>query len=418
MLLLLLAACGTSPELSRQPDVEQAGNSTDDSTDANSTDSTSNDPGMTLTLVAEGMAAPLAMVQVDDGILVADQQGIIWRIDVAGEKEIALDLREEMVELSPSYDERGLLGMALHPEGSSLFLYYSAPLRAGAPEGWDHTSRISEFDISEGMINPGSERVVMEIDQPQSNHNGGQIMFGPDGHLYVPLGDGGGADDQGTGHPQDWYEELPGGNGQSMDTLLGTILRIDVDAEEGYSIPDDNPFAGEDGREEIFAYGLRNPFRISFDEELGIIAADVGQNAWEEIDIIVPGGNYGWNVREGNHCLEGEPCPTETPDGQELIYPVLEFRNTGGSAIIGGYVYRGSDIPQLSGKYIFGDWNREGSGVIFKADPEDWEMEELLRLDGYLLSFSRDDDGELFVLTSDNTGPTGDTGRLFRLGGV
>lgn len=236
-----------------------------------------------LELVAGGFTMPVALASPADGtgrLFVADLPGVIQVIDAGGLllDEPFLDITDRVVGLRPGYDERGLLGLAFHPEfaeNGRFFVYYSAPLRAGAPRGWDHTSRISEFAVSAGDENqadPGSERVILEVDQPQSNHNGGSIAFGPDGYLYIPLGDGGGARDVGPGRP-------PGGNGQDVETLLGKILRIDIDGPEPYRIPADNPLVGKPGRDEIYAYGLRNPWRMTFDSggEHRLFAADAGQ---------------------------------------------------------------------------------------------------------------------------------------------
>ncbi|MDD2788311.1 PQQ-dependent sugar dehydrogenase, partial [Methanoculleus sp.] len=216
-----------------------------------------------LEFVTGGFTMPVALASPDDGtgrLFVADLPGVIRVID-AGVNEPFLDITGRVVDLRTGYDERGLLGLAFHPkfrENGRFFVYYSAPLRDGAPEGWDHTSRVSEFAVSTpNRADPGSERMILEVDQPQANHNGGSIAFGPDGYLYIPLGDGGGANDVGRGHP-------PGGNGQDIETLLGKILRIDVDGEKPYGIPADNPFVGREGRDEIYAYGLRNPWRTAF----------------------------------------------------------------------------------------------------------------------------------------------------------
>src|SRR5690606_3191265 len=215
-----------------------------------------------------------------------------------------------VVELSPAYDERGLLGFAFHPDyadNGRAFAYYSAPLREGAPEGWNHTAHLSAFTLNEdgSALDPASEVVLLEIDQPQINHNGGQLLFGHDGYLYLGLGDGGSANDVAEGHP-------PMGNGQDVTTLLGSVLRLDVDVEEGYGIPQDNPFAdgvelptdfewsGDAARPEIYLWGLRNPYRFSVDRETGtLIVPDVGQNLWEEVNVVTGPGNLGWNLREG-----------------------------------------------------------------------------------------------------------------------
>ncbi|MFW6060824.1 MAG: PQQ-dependent sugar dehydrogenase, partial [Phycisphaeraceae bacterium] len=237
-------------------------------------------------------------------------------------------------------NEEGLLGFAFHPdarENRRVFLHYSA---ADDPR----RNVLSEWTLrDDGTIDPDSEKILLEVEQPWGNHNGGHIAFGPDdGYLYITLGDGGSAGD-------------PHNNGLNTGTLLGAILRIDVDRAENdkpYAIPEDNPFVNDpDARDEIYAYGLRNVWRFSFDPETGNLwAGDVGQNAYEEIDLIVNGGNYGWNAREGFHAFRGG----EKTD--DMIDPVHEYSRGDGVSVTSGYVYRGSDVPQLRGAYIFGDY--------------------------------------------------------------
>ncbi len=396
-----------------------------------------------LQLVTEGLTSPVALLSDGSGrLFVVDQTGVIYILAADGQplEEPFLDLSDWLVELTPDYDERGLLGMAFHPEYASngrFFVYYSAPLRDGAPEGWDHTNVVAEFSVSDddpNVADPDSERIILEIDQPQYNHNGGQILFGPDGYLYIPIGDGGGANDTDMGHTP----EL--GNGQDTTNLHGSILRIDVDNGDPYGIPDDNPFVGDDeAAEEIYAYGLRNPFRISFDPETGdLYAADAGQELYEEVSIITAGGNYGWNIMEGTSCFNpDEPeepldeCDTEGANGEALIDPIIEHDHSYGIAIIGGYVYRGTALfPTLTGAYIFGDYalseDQSGAPLYAAIPPYDgdvmWDIVPLRvtntesgLIDGYLLSFGRDDAGELYVLTTENLGPTGNTGRVWRI---
>jgi glucose/arabinose dehydrogenase len=399
--------------------------------------------------VVNGLTAPLVLVSPHDDtgrLFVADQVGTIWVLTEGGERLDTpyLDLSDRLVNLNTSYDERGLLGLVFHPnyaENGRFFVYYSAPLRAGGPNGWNHTSHLSEFTVSADNADEAdaeSERIIMEIDQPQSNHNGGQITFGPDGYLYVALGDGGAASDVGMGHT----DEI--GNGQDITNLLGSILRIDVDGDEPYGIPEDNPFVGNEGEDEIYAYGFRNPFRMSFDTEgdQEFFVADVGQDLWEEVNIVTLGGNYGWPIKEGFHCFDPanpmnppDTCPDEGPQGEELIDPILEYTNANiaeglGRAVIGGYVYRGSDLPQFEGRYIFGDWSRsfgQPLGTLFVAtapenDGEAWSFEELEvterpdgRLGEFVLAFGRDAEGELYILTSESGGPSGSTGRVYRI---
>ena len=403
---------------------------------------------VSLELIAGNLVAPVALTSPDDGtdrLFVVDQVGLIWIIDAENNllHEPFLDISSNIVDLRSGFDERGLLGLAFHQNFSAnnrFFIYYSAPLSEDAPEGWDHTSRISEFAISQADANradPGSERVILEIHQPQFNHNGGSIIFGPDGYLYIPLGDGGGGGDVGFGHP-------PEGNGQNTTTLLGSILRIDIDGEEPYEIPDDNPFVGEEGKDEIFAYGIRNAWRTSFDAggERQLFAADAGQNLWESVNIIEAGGNYGWNLKEGSHAFDPQNpgvSPDEVPvtgiRGEPLIDPIIEYPNANqpdglGLVVVGGYIYRGSAMPELYGRYIFAEWNRadaSGDGILFAATPpeeghtnEMWGFSELeIVPDGtvgaYILALGQDANNELYLLTSENRGPEGETGRIYRI---
>jgi hypothetical protein len=288
-------------------------------------------------------------------------------------------------------------------------------------------------------VDLGSRRILLSVDKPQMNHNGGHIAFGPDGHLYIPLGDGGGENDHGEGHTPDV------GNGQDLKTMLGKILRIDVDgrsAGKEYGIPKGNPFVDGEGLPEIFAYGVRNPYHIAFDAggDHALFAGDAGQIRWEEVDIIVKGGNYGWNIKEGRHCFDPNDNSVDCVGssnkgyrGEELIDPIIEYRNLSnmsggtGSVVIGGYVYRGKAIPFLVGRYVFGDLSgRQGKadGRLFVGSPPDeggeWVMDALLiegrrKLGEYLLALGEDSDRELYVLSSDTEGPQGTSGRLYKL---
>ncbi|HPJ29870.1 MAG TPA: PQQ-dependent sugar dehydrogenase [Methanothrix sp.] len=385
--------------------------------------------------VAAGFTAPIAFISAEDGtgrMFLVEQTGLVKIVEADGTvlEEPFLDLRDRMISLRSGFDERGLLGLAFHPdypENGRLFVFYSAPLGEGAPEGWNCISHISEFSVSQSdpeRVNATSEKIILQVDKPQLNHNGGTIAFGPDGYLYVPLGDGGGADDEGLGH-------APDGNGQNTSSLLGKILRIDVDgAEEGrsYAIPADNPFVDREGiLPEIYALGLRNPWRISFDEDL-LYVSDAGQNLWEEVDLVTSGGNYGWNIREGTHCFGSDDCPDEDARGETLIDPIIEYGHDLGMAVVGGYVYRGQDLPELRGKYIFADWSKSfgrGDGTLLLAAPSadglwDWEEIEVAdspsgRADRFVRSFGVDDSGEIYVLVSDEPGPVGNTGEILKI---
>ncbi len=406
-----------------------------------------------LELVADGFVSPVTLTSApgDDRLFVVDRPGQVYALDQAGQRAETpfLDISDRMVELNPDYDERGLLGFAFHPqfaENGKAYAYYSAPLRDGAPAGWNHTAVLSEFTLADdgASLDPASERVLLEIDQPQMNHNGGQVLFGHDGYLYLGLGDGGSANDVAEGHP-------PLGNGQDVTTLLGSVLRIDVDGEEPYGIPDDNPFAGgielpaehewanDEARPEIYLWGLRNPYRFSVDRETGaLLVPDVGQNLWEEVNHVTEPGNLGWNLREGAFGFDPEnpgaimeEGETEGPLGNQLVDPVLVYAHPGvaegvdveerGISVSGGYVYRGSAIPELVGYYVFGDWSQsfgQPGGKLFVASTDEtggWDFVLDRQLDEFVLAFGEDDAGELYVLTTEMAGPQGETGKVYRL---
>ncbi|AEH38830.1 PQQ-dependent sugar dehydrogenase [Halopiger xanaduensis] len=354
-----------------------------------------------LQTVAEGMTAPtdMAVADGDQGqYFVADQTGELWLVDDDGVRdEPFLDLSDRIVELgtfqgeyadpNQDYDERGLLGVEPHPdyaENGRLFIHYSAPPNDETPDDWSHVEVVSEFQASDDLseADPESEQVLMEFQKPQYNHDAGPMAFGPDGYLYVPMGDGGGANDDMLGHLEDWYDENDGGNGQNItDTLLGGVHRIDVDSEgdsdRPYGIPDDNPLVDSDeGLDEYYAWGFRNPFGISFDSEGRLFVSDAGQDLYEEANLVEAGGNYGWNVKEGTHCFStdspGDPpedCPDSAPDeppydGQELQDPIVEYPHVYedqivGITIIGGHVYEAGGVGDLEGKYVFGDWTAD-----------------------------------------------------------
>ena len=404
-----------------------------------------------LELVAEGLTAPnwgtFAPGQ-SGRLFVTDQDGILWAIDLQrGGKRVFLDVSDRLVELGAfgpgTFDERGLLGVAFHPDYAAnglLYTYTSEPVDGEAdfstmPAGEEpnHQSVIAEWTVPNptsrrSMVDPGSRRELLRIDQPQFNHDGGALNFGPDGQLYISLGDGGAADDQGVGHS-------PQGNGQDPSNPLGTILRIDPQGSNSangqYGIPADNPFVGMEGFvEEIFAYGFRNPFRFSFDRDTGTLwAGDVGQNDIEEVDIVESGDNYGWRIKEGTFCFDpngDDPgfvfdCgPGDAPP--DLIDPVAEYDHDEGIAVIGGFVYRGSDVDALAGRYVFGDYScpctRDYGRVFFLR--EDGQIRELrfqdrrlLRL--WLLGFAEDADGELYVLGNHTGIPFENTGEVLRI---
>ena len=320
------------------------------------------------------------------GLFFATEQAGVVRVfpndPNAAEASIFLDIRDRV---SEENNEEGLLGLAFDPQYATnghFYVYYSA----SSPR----RSVVSRFTVSEDdplAADSDREAVIMWIPQPYGNHNGGQLAFGPDGYLYIGLGDGGSAGD-------------PRGNGQDLGTLLGSILRIDVrDTSDvfAYSVPSDNPFIDVEGAmPQIWAYGLRNPWRFSFDRETGALwTGDVGQNMWEEVNLIYKGRNYGWNVMEGNHCFS----PRSGCDGSGLVAPVAGYGRSDGCSITGGYVYRGNDIPSLFGAYVFGDYC---SGKIWGLRYNGQNVtEQALLVDSELLitSFAEDSQGNLYVLS-------------------
>ncbi len=313
-----------------------------------------------------------------DEAVIITQDGFLYKVSLDGsEAPVQFGDISDHITGATGFEE-GLLGIAFSPDfqtDSRLYLYYTR----GSPQ----PSVLSRFQVVDGVLDEGSEEVLLEIPQPFRNHNGGQLTFGPDGYLYLGLGDGGGG-----GDPMD--------NGQDLGTHLASILRVDVSGES-IDIPDDNPFAGTEGaRPEIYAYGLRNPWRFSFDRETGEMwAGDVGENRWEEVDRIVAGGNYGWSVMEGFDCRSGANC-----DQGGLEMPRAVYGQDDGCSITGGYVYRGPSLPELDGWYVYGDYC---SGNIWALDTEAATDPILLTNTGLSISsFAELSDGELLVITFDN----------------
>jgi glucose/arabinose dehydrogenase len=410
-----------------------------------------------LQTIATGFVSPIGVVPIPDNtgrLVVIDQIGRLWIIDANGNTLPApfIDLTSRMTALNPGFDERGLLGVAFHPNYASngrLFIYYNAPRRAGGPTPttlWNNLARFSEFRVSASnpnVVDMSSERPFLEIDDPQLNHNGGTLVFGPDGYLYISIGDGGAANDVAPGHVTDWYTVNAGGNGQDLDSnLWGSVLRLDMDRGSPYGIPADNPFVGRQGMDEVYAFGFRNPYRMSFDMggSRRLYLGDAGQILYEEVDVVEKGGNYGWNVKEGTHCFNAASpstsfaeCPSVDPLGNTLIDPVIEMLNAANPApgiktltVIGGHVYRGRDIPQLTGKYIFGSFSRSGTpqGELFFAQPAGpglWPFEELSlasfpdHLGAFVKGFGQDLRGEIYVTTSTVLGPAGSSGKVLKL---
>jgi glucose/arabinose dehydrogenase len=342
--------------------------------------------GAGLQEVASGLAFPVYLTSPpeDERLFVPEKDGRIRIIKGGVLLETPfLDITEHVSKAR----EQGLLGLAFPPDyerSGRFFIHYT---------NQDGDTRISSFHVSADpdVADPASEVPILEVDQPFTNHNGGQILFGPDGFLYIGLGDGGSSGD-------------PGGRGQSLADLLGAILRIDVSAGASYTVPSDNPFVGTAGASpEVWSYGLRNPWRFSFDRATGdLYIADVGQSNWEEVNFAAADGgagrgvNYGWRVMEGNHCYAADSC-----DQSGLTLPVLEYDHDQGCSITGGYVYRGSSVPALQGEYFYADFCRGFVRSFQAGNPAAGMDRPTLEPAGAISSFGEDASGELYILTED-----------------
>ena len=423
------------------------------------------DVTVALNTVASGFVNPVGGVTApgqDDTLFVVEQRGLIWAVDTdddhRGEGKAGAAAPRLFADLSSfglnlgcfniNYDERGLFGVAFAPDykKSGLVYTYQSMPAAGttAPAANlcsltvpDHDNVVTEWRVrnprsGNATIDPSSRREVLRVPHPQFNHDGGELRFGPDGLLYISIGDGGAADDQGPGH-------APGGNAQDRSTLLGKILRINPKASGGqpYSIPASNPFVGQAGaRGEIYALGFRNPYKMSFDSKTGTLyVADVGQNDLEEVDVVVKGGNYGWPVKEGTFAFDqnGAANGFVTADAVvgNYIDPIAQYDHCKGPvapnlvgpcplregvATVGGFVYRGDEIEELRGHYVFGEYSTDffaSNGRLFYLDDHNQVTE--LRLEGQaklglgLLGIGEDSDGELYVLGKSGAVP-GNTG--------
>ena len=413
--------------------------------------------------VASGLAAPVDLKpapQDADRLYIVDQAGLVYVIEQGKlRQEPFLDVKARLVQPlgilgtfdANDYDERGLLGLAFHPDFATsgspgfhrVYTYTSEPVQGPADfpisdvNAMNHQSVVTEWQaVADGShIDPTSARVLMRIDEPQFNHNGGMLAFGPDGYLYISTGDGGAANDTGPGHGAT-------GNGQNINTVLGKILRIDplapesapesrdpVSANGAYRVPWDNHFVGVDGLDEIYAYGFRNPFRFSFDRLSGmLIVADVGQDHVEEIDIVRKGGNYGWRIKEGDFLFDPNGAIVGLPfEDQTLIDPVAQYDHDDGLSIIGGFMYYGRVAAELRALYVFGDFSQgfdKPNGRLFTADLLTGQIQELLigkdgrRLDLFIKGMGQDQEGELYVLATSALGPYGTTGVVLKMVGV
>ncbi len=348
-------------------------------------------PPPSLASMVTGLNSPVDLQPPNDGtnrLFVVEQAGTI-RVIQGGAllPSFFLDIRSKVL----FGGEQGLLGLAFHPnyrQNRRFFLNY---VRTSGGQTQTVIAEYLASSVDANQADPASERILLTVDQPFANHKGGQLTCGPDGFLYIGLGDGGSEGD-------------PLSNGQNLQTLLGKMLRIDVDGTspgKQYRIPPDNPFATGGGLPEIWAYGLRNPWRFSFDpgDTSRLFCGDVGQDKFEEIDLIQRGGNFGWNIMEGMHCFN----PPSGCNMAGLVLPIAEYDHSEGIAVIGGYVYRGIAIPQLVGTYLFGDF---GSGRIWglqETSPNTWTRALLLSTGLNISSFGQDQAGELYVVDYSGT---------------
>lgn len=351
------------------------------------------DPALfTWNLVVDGLVKPTDLADMADGsgrLLVLEQGGVIRILENGSlSEQVFLDLTDRV---GSSGSEQGLLGIALDPDYGENGIFY---LNYTDKDGDTVVARYHRS--ADGVLgDPASEELLLQVAQPYANHNGGDLEFGPDGMLYIGLGDGGSGGD-------------PQKNAQNPETLLGKMLRLDVRGKETYTIPADNPFAGGAGRQEIWALGLRNPWRYSFDSLTGdLYIADVGQNKYEEVSFLLAGSpagaNFGWNFREGAQAYEGNP-----PEGTTLVEPIYVYDHGQGCSVTGGYVYRGEKLPEFYGIYLLGDYC---SGIVWglmHGPDGKWVSQQLFQLPANISSFGRDASGELYLLDHR-------TGGIFRL---
>ncbi|XP_059420513.1 HHIP-like protein 1 [Carassius carassius] len=384
--------------------------------------------------VANQLRNPVAMIHANDGthrFFVAEQLGYVWTYLANGSRidRPFLNLTRAVLTSPWAGDERGFLCIALHPRFTTVkkaYVYYSVSVKK------QEKIRISEFLVSDSdmnMLDHSSERTLLEVEEPASNHNGGQLLFGSDGYLYIFIGDGGKA-----GDPFGKF-----GNSQNKSTLLGKVLRIDVDNNDygaPYSIPSDNPFVGEtDARPEIYAYGVRNMWRCSIDRGDPVsgqghgrmLCGDVGQNKYEEVDLIQKGGNYGWRAKEGFSCYDKKLC---TNSSLNDILPIFAYPHQIGKSVTGGYIYRGCQMPNLNGLYVFGDF-MSGRLMSLKENPDTgkWSYKEIcMGADKtcsfpklinsyykYIISFGEDEAGELYFLATGAASATARAGVVYKI---
>ena len=332
-----------------------------------------------LVKVVGDLSSPVLIKSAKDGtkrLFIIEKDGVI---KILSKGKIKTKNFLDISKLTSKASEQGLLGLAFHPRyKKNRKFYVNYTDRAGATRVVEYQTQRNNPDVAD----PRQKKLIIKIAQPYENHNGGTIEFGPDKYLYIGTGDGGAAGD-------------PENRASNLKSLLGKMLRVDVNTKKSYLIPKSNPFIkNTEARPEIYAYGLRNPWKFSFDRLSGkLFLGDVGQSSFEEIDIIHSGGNYGWRTMEGFSCYEAESC-----DQSKYIYPIADYGRDEGTSVTGGYVYRGNKIPELKGNYIFGDF---AMGRIWKLTEQtngSWQKELLLRTNLFISSFGEDVDGELLLV--------------------
>lgn len=334
-------------------------------------------------LVIDGLQKPVGLVNAGDGsmrIFVVEQEG---RIRIVNDGELSTEPFLDIIgSVGSMGSEQGLLGLAFHPRFAETGNFY---VNYTDLNGNTIIARFSVSNDNPNRADPNSEKRLLVISQPYGNHNGGAVVFGPDGFLYLGLGDGGSAND-------------PHGNGQSTNTFLGKILRVDIDEGENYAIPQDNPFVNGGGLPEIWAIGLRNPWRFAFDRlTWDLYIGDVGQNAWEEIDFSQyghpPGANFGWNFREGTHTFESTP-----PGDLTLIDPIVEYDHSQGCSVTGGVVYRGTNLPAWQGVYVYGDYCSGKVWGLVRTLDSNWQEALLFETGANISTFGEDEAGEMYLV--------------------
>jgi glucose/arabinose dehydrogenase len=365
-------------------------------------------------VLADNLVSPVGLVASPDAtnrLFVIEQRGLVYILE--NEKLIDkpfLNIKEKLVKLRGWYDERGLLGMAFHPnfkENRKFYVYYSSNIPTSTA---DHIAVLAEYEADPNDPNKAlnKERIILRVHQPEWNHNGGQLLFDSEGMLLLGLGDGGsGGDPHGTI-----------GNAQDLTTWLGKIIRIDVDGKQPYQIPISNPKIAPNALPEIYAWGLRNPWRFSIDPITNrIFCGDVGQNKYEEVNIIQSGGNYGWRVREGTHVFNEKE--NASAKNKIFIDPIAEYSHDEGISITGGYVYRGKAIPALQGKYVFGDWRgvcmtlTEQSNGTWKRENLHVNYKDIDKLN--INSFGVDAENELYIVAQKRGGPFQTNGVVLKI---